>query len=361
MLRKNELVNLKNKHSDLKEEKPQFTNYLAPDPYPPTSITGISFIDECLRRLGAISSFRLQSVGRLVLPALSRSPVLVKTEQMRDLEFHYSERIISSKVITYDNAELDTIEINHQENISPIYIIKFNGNGFLFEDNLPQLMDDAYRLKANVIAFNYRGVGKSLKVPESINDLVTDGIAEVQQILDRKVLPKHIILDGLSLGGGVATLVAKYFHDQGIKINLFNDRSFSSISSAGAHMIVRRELSPIAEYSLESTASSLVYFSGWQINAARAYATIPSANKAYMYVTDDMSLKGNQGDLVIPEKASLHESLKNSPAKQGEFYKMTCMLMRGGHTSARQDLHHVTDEELNGQKVFDGFVARVTR
>jgi len=336
-------------------------SYAAPNPYL-KSYTGIDFIDSILRSMNpSSSSLHSGKVGKLVLPAQRRESLTLKSDRIKSLE-NYQLQMTKVKITTFDNAEIDGIEINPEKK-SDIYIIKFNGNGALFEDrgNFEQYINDAYRLNANVIAFNYRGVGNSKKTPESSQDLVTDGIAEVQRILDQGVEAKHIVLDGLSLGGGVATLVAKHFHDKGIKVNLFNDRSFSSVSNAGAHMALRRELSPAIEYSIETTSSSFVSLAGWQINAAKAYATIPVANKAYMYVTDDLKHPGNQGDLVIPEKASLHEALNTQPQKQGDFYKMTCGLFSGGHNASRKKLIHSTDKELNGEKVFDDFVRQVTR
>lgn len=45
-----------------------------------------------------------------------------------------------------------------------------------------------------------------------------------------KVNPKNITLKSLSLGDAVVAYVTAYFHAQGHKINLFNDRYFSSIT-----------------------------------------------------------------------------------------------------------------------------------
>ena len=66
-------------------------------------------------------------------------------------------------------------------------------------------------------------------MPESFQDLVTDGIAQVQRVLDLGANPKNITLDGLSLGGGVADLlVAYHFHQLGKQVYLWNDRSFAT-------------------------------------------------------------------------------------------------------------------------------------
>lgn len=343
------------------EEKKEIPVYYAPNPY--TSLTGIRFLDAMLYSIASIPNRYLgKQSSQLVLPAQSRAPVALRNETLAQLELKYAYKITKSIVMTYDGAELDTIEIKQCKKDS-LYIIKFNGNGTLYEDVLEYFLDDAYRLKANVIGFNYRGVGNSIGSPKSITHLVTDGIAIVQRILDRGVLPKFIILDGLSLGGGIATLVAKHFHDQGSKVNLFNDRSFSSISSAATHMLkhmIFKEITPMKEFLMETTSYCSVRTVNWQINAARAYESIPAANKAYMFVTDEAKFAGNMGDGVIPQKSSLHDALKNSKGRGDKFYMMTSKMFPG-HNASRKHLQSAMVEGLNGENVFDSFVKSVVR
>jgi hypothetical protein len=100
---------------------------------------------------------------------------------------------------------------------------------------------------------------------------------------------------------------------------------------------------------------------GWQINAARAYQTIPNKNKAYMFVTDDLrTYSGNQGDGVIREKASLHHAVQDSPSANN-FFKMMCRSVYGGHNASRKELKSVAVNDLDGEQIFDSFVRRVTR
>ncbi len=106
------------------------------------------------------------------------------------------------------------------------WIVYFNGNGYVWEHNYEALKQISKETGANVLSFNYRGVGRSGGAITSAQDLIEDGEAAVQYLLSQGVLPEDIVLHGHSLGGGVATaVVAKH---QGM--HLVNDRSFSSLS-----------------------------------------------------------------------------------------------------------------------------------
>lgn len=280
---------------------------------------------------------------RLLGEKIGRKVLLAQTMDFSsfnsvDTDFYSRTREVkceSHTVVTHDGCELDTMEIKHvsQQESEPdqqIYIINMTGNASCYEGTIPELLSDAYELRCNVVGFNFRGVSKSKGVATSANDLVTDGIAEVQRLLDDGVNPEHIILKGHSLGAAVATLVAKYFHDHGQKINLFNGRSFSSVTNEivghlrtigkdetkheeeGRNGIILGNISwPIVKYILVS--------SGWEINAADAYKALPDTHKEYMLVRSSRENRYKdpeiQDDHVIPHYASLHMALREEHHK----------------------------------------------
>lgn len=89
------------------------------------------------------------------------------------------------EIITHDDAHLDTFEVKHklQEHIESQYqkyIINLVGNGMCYEHIIGDIKEDAKALKANVVGFNLRGVGQSTGKAKSKEDLVIDGIAQVQ-------------------------------------------------------------------------------------------------------------------------------------------------------------------------------------
>lgn len=139
------------------------------------------------------------------------------------------------EVVTGDGVKLETVELAPQpHNGEEKYIIKFIGNGEMWPMKVEEIsrhVQDGY----HVIAFNPRGVGISEGHARSIDDLVRDGIAQVERVLQKKnIKEQNVIIDGHSLGAGYGTLVADYCHNQRkdparVKIN--NGRSFSTLTN----------------------------------------------------------------------------------------------------------------------------------
>lgn len=137
-------------------------------------------------------------------------------------------------VVTHDGAGLSTLEIRYQNDDNNTdetkYVINFFGSRTLYESRIPEMIDDAHKLKCHVIGFNYRGISQSSGEAECTGNLLIDGIAQVQRILDRKVPPENITLKGESLGG-IAAPVALYFQQLGIELNVFLNRTFSNVTN----------------------------------------------------------------------------------------------------------------------------------
>lgn len=329
--------------------------YEAPNPYPTRSFFSIFS-----------SVFSSKSIGKLVLPAQWREPTTLSTETLEGFA-QSNELVIQGGYIgTYDGAVLDSIEIKPQVEISKpqseqYYIVKFNGNGMQYQDALNNFAYDARRLNVSVIGFNYRGVGNSMKTPDTFQDLVTDGIAQVQRLLDSGVESKKITLDGLSLGGGVATMVAAHFHKIGKPVYLWNDRSFATISKAAAGMVAPESdgiFGNACGTSLETSSWSLMAPAGWDADVAQAYNSIPAGYKGHMYVAKQSDK--SYGDGVIAHRASLHKGVKQYENAQGietghKVYAQSRMF-GGGHNMQRTDLVSAENQRFSGQHVFETFV-----
>ena len=184
---------------------------------------------------------------------------------------------------------------------------------------------------------------------------MTDGIAQVNRLLlEKKISPDNILLDGHSLGGSVAVMVAKHFHDKGIKVYVWNDRSFSSLARA-AGGIVANVVTTLPESSLACSSYSILKPLGWQVDAANAYKKIPYTHKGYM-VVDKASARG-EGDAVISQKASLHEGVRKAEERSGHntgysFFHRS----QPGHNLSRKSLKQCDEPQTNAQTVYENFV-----
>ena len=335
-------------------------NYEAPNPYPEPTTSSFS----SLSSLSSVSTS--ESIGKLVLPAQWRRPKETDTNNLNLLASSYALAIDGGFIATHDQAVLDTIEFKpNSESTKPLseqnVIIKFNGNNMQYQDVLFQCASDAYKLNSTVVGFNYRGVGDSTKAPKTFQDLITDGIAQVQRLLDQGVDSKNITLDGISLGGGVATMVASHFHKIGKPVYLWNDRSFASLSKAAAGMIAPEMpglFGDIVGSSVQSTSWSVMKPAGWEVNVAAAYDSIPDEYKGYMVVAK--LSKKSKGDGVIAHKSSLHRGVKGKEKKRkhrtGHKVLAQSRLFNGGHNMPREDLISKKDPSKTGQDIFETFV-----
>lgn len=291
-------------------------------------------------------------ISKLILPvqtSYSRDGTSVTQDYVDSLttEYYKSKKItvVNKKVITHDDAILDSIELNPYPSNTPREemkaVVTFLGNGENFDNQntMQRLTQDACELDALVIGFNYRGVNDSTGKAKSKQDLVTDGIAQVQRLIDSGIKPENIIIKGHSLGAAVGTLVANHFHGQRQKVHLFNGRSFATTSDVlvgavitpanqgyGASLFGRFLgaviLKPIIKFALSVTQ--------WEIDAASAFLNIPRKYREYMVVKStkdqrkqlhDVQIDKKDGssgkvkrhvmdDAVISETSSLYQAMK---------------------------------------------------
>jgi pimeloyl-ACP methyl ester carboxylesterase len=313
-----------------------------------------------------------KSVGKLILPAQWRAPESISANDFQDIQKRYSLNMEGGFVGTHDQAILDTIQLTpRSESNKPVaeqfFIVKFNGNGGMYQDLLRQFAYDANQIKATVIGFNFRGVGYSKKAPNVFQDLVTDGIAQVQRLLDDGANPQHITLDGHSLGGGVATLVAHHFHKMNMPVYIWNDRSFSSLSYAAAGIIapeVSGILGRVLLESLHASSASTLSSTQWEVDVANAYKAIPTQYKGYMVVAKKTSPENqnyySSGDGVIVHQGSLHKAVRAAEKKEGVTTGYKVLAARGfmGHNLGRSLLRSKTNYQENGQVIFENFARR---
>ncbi len=311
-----------------------------------------------------------EALSKLILPAQSMGlpSSFNYPKDGKNLAYH--------KVILQDGTNLDTIEYSHPSQQSKpasdkTYIINFLGNATMYEDVCSQFESDSNKLQCNVVGFNFRGVGRSRGVPKSKNDLVEDAIAQVQRLLDAGVTPHHITLKGHSLGASIATLTAAHFHWQGININLFNGRSFSSLTHwvLGKVRVINTDnrheptlTGKVLAWLLTPIIKITLLLSGWEINAEQAYKSIPEKHREYLVVrSPDEHLTNNTlDDTVIPYYASIHSALKRSDRHEQSKFVVKGSPWLDGHNVHLEELNQTSLPGLNGSLFFRSFVRRVS-
>ncbi len=302
----------------------------------------------------SFSSSGSESIGELVLPA-SKWPDKIPSYDKTQADWVDLEDV---QITTHDNVVLHGVQVAPARlQYVPIkdkkYVISFHGNGLTFSDYQHDCIAKAQNCQCVVIGFNYRGVTPGTRKARKYQELVIDGIAQVQRLIAAGVDPENITLDGFSLGGAIATLVAAHCHKNGQKVSVFNDRSFGTLVKEIAQLVTS-EANLFSEGLERSTIAPVLSLSAWAIKASVAYMEIPSAYRGHMFIgPQDHS---NPGDGVIKDKATLHAQIPEHA--HGLCWQMNASQMHGvnGHWQSRRALS--TSTELNGEDVFKAFLNR---
>lgn len=277
----------------------------------------------------------------------------IRDRALSDIK-EYSHKSI--RVKSRDGSELETIVVNPKRPLRPqIYVIRFNGNEESAGGNIDEISQDV-AAGCTAICFNYPGVGDSSGSPKNSQSLVESGKAQVQYLLDRGVRPEQIILKGHSLGGAVATKVASELHRDGKNVNLFNSRSFSSLSYVVAGWGGKFIL-PIAKKILNKY--------GWELNVVSDWKSIPPESKELLYTKNDAVIK-NTGSLHtrLEEDKQALEARGESASYRAERPYIEIIPDAGknygnNHVTPLDFMRDKRDSSKTGDKIFHHFVSHV--
>ncbi len=315
--------------------------------------------------------------------------------------------IQQKKIFSEDGSELDTLELSsktqdklsEKKHTDPIYVLNFVGYDMCYEqilDDMKRDVDDfaAKGFNAHVIGFNYRNVAESRGKVRSKDDLVKDGIAQVQALLDQGVKPENITLKAYSLGGGIGTLVAEHFYKNDTPVYLFNNRSFSRLSTTVSEWIRTGKRSGYRDKNVWTQMAGIITkpfiwfglnMAKWEIDAASAYKRLPEQFKtlivarsnpnqrARLYTrtdTQDGKLPQHfriKDDATVSFRSSLFQAVKSSyTPKQRKKMKMSLannhalnqdLYARNGHTAPMTDIENKTG--VSAHRFFHQFVTEV--
>lgn len=286
-----------------------------------------------------------------------------------------------SKEKTEKNRLLETITIQPKTNKENVTILIFNGQNATFRDEKKirvycQMVKDT---GCKVVGFDYGGTARRKITTWSHQPLVDDGFYLAKKLIAQS---NSLVLKGNSLGGAIATLVAKQCHEKGILVYLWNGRSFASASHVIAGQFRTLHFSGHYENTtsilLSKIAGSLslpmLVATGWEIDAASAYKMIPEEYKNYYLVRsskDERLIK--KDDVVIPYHASLEargdiKALSKEVIVNGDqndpsqiaFYrarrKFTSEFARNAHGTPEINLYCRHDTGYSAYKLFCLFV-----
>lgn len=219
-----------------------------------------------------------------------------------------------SKETTSQNRILHSVRIEPENKTGSVIII-FNGLNATFrnEKKLRTYCQLAKDTGHTVIGFDYGGTGMHRISTWSHYPLVNDGWHMVLKVA--KEMPDHgnLILKGNSLGGAIATKVAKRCHNINIKAYLWNGRSFKSVSATIAGYIrtfrrsgyYKNRLTKLISAVCLPFISLILRLTKCEIDVAEDYKNIPAAYKNYYIVRSDKNGRlTKKDDVMIPHCAT---------------------------------------------------------
>lgn len=209
-----------------------------------------------------------------------------------------------------DEAKIDGVAIfSNKDNLENFkakencadqkWVVFFCGNAMQYESMLNFAKEYSEEVDANVLLFNYRGVGRSKGDLHGPEDLISDGNACMQFIQSRDIPEKNIVLHGYSIGGAIAAQVSSK-HE---KSPIVSVNSFSSLSKEV------EELIPV----IGKVVKLILLNIGWELDSIKAL----EGNKAKKLIIY------HKLDGIVPYKASVRKALKNKNVKdeQTTFFK----------------------------------------
>ena len=219
---------------------------------------------------------------------------------------------------TADDAVLDSIALSAaNEKSKPMSERKFIIACLARDQNYINWIKDfnysAEQIGCTIIGFNYRGVDYSKGMVWTQENMINDALAEVDRLLALGAKPENIGLEGMCLGGAIATIAAARLHEQGQHVKLYNERSFRSIPRfINGYLLPEANsslLNPInwLRYSLVLISTiiviPLICLAGWWMDAGSAWDKIPASDKNYSVIRNphDADPKAPKVDGVVED------------------------------------------------------------
>lgn len=182
------------------------------------------------------------------------------------------------------------------------------GNGMAFEGSIESLSLENYLMGSNTLLINGPSVGESGGYPThyQFGAPFESGL----QFLEKEVKATHIIMKGLSLGGGMMG-EAILQHDftvglkQGVKYLSISDRTFDKISTIAGAILGLGTL-------VEKTVQGIFYITGTELDGVKAAKKLSDLHIKHIIVQHN-SPNNDGSDGIILDRTSLAYQLHKDP------------------------------------------------
>ena len=170
---------------------------------------------------------------------------------------------LTQQYINSGSNKLDSVLLTPDKSYSTgkpgtgLYFLMFFGSREYYEGRFRDMARQAKATGASVLGFNPKGVNQSTGKTQQLNDIVDDGIAALNYLLQLGISHNQIILQGNSLGAGVQEMVSKHFlTNYGMRFRQINSNSFKTLSA----VIAERYRMPF----LEVIFSYILQYARWE-------------------------------------------------------------------------------------------------
>jgi acetyl esterase/lipase len=297
--------------------------------------TGVNFSNQSL-----LSYYCSPSVGNIVdwatgrdyletnLASLVNGAVAADPQEMSRLreKLFNNQHVKRVKVPSQNGLTLDGVLFKSEQPTKGVIFFALGSGGYYEKIADPQ--DPASRFvdffrssvgkDIDVLAVNYGRVGESRGTP-SYEEWVLDIRAGIQYLLNAGYDSQHLLVYGHSLGAWLAVDAVKDLSDNGVKIPIASDRSFSNLSDEIFHYFGGKAKG----YSAYACAT----YAKWNANIEKNWESLDKSLVIY-----------SPSDCTVPYVASLFGGLQSkgyfkNPASDDEG----CFVFRGGtdvHTRA---------------------------
>lgn len=252
--------------------------------------------EKVLCRLSNNKTYFLDSVKVIPLSIVSK----LEAQKMFDLsckrlEFEKTinkvKLLLSAKILS--TSDLKTLDhLMRPGKAEEIHIINFIPTTTTYETHWIDITEQAFITGAVIHNFNYDGF-KDNDGSISRNDLIYNGIAMVNKLLDDQIHPDKIILQGYDSGTEIAIEVVKQFLiTSDIELTHFSYNSNNSLQNKNNSLIkkTKKELSKIAIFDLKLAS----IFE--RISPRRLHTSNGEKNKKTYSISDKKRIKSNLDD-----------------------------------------------------------------